>query len=126
MIEEGEDDLICDLAETYGIYNYKSLPVQLVAVFSYGLRENARIWKKLTGVRNIDREIQVLILDNLNWLVWAQTEDGSKNVNKPESIYNKLFGDGKSKKSDIVAYNSPEEYRQAWERIRKQHGNDDR
>lgn len=126
MIEEGEDDLICDLAETYGIYNYKSLPVQLVAVFSYGLRENARIWKKLTGVRNVDREIQVLILDNLNWLVWAQTEDGSKNVNKPESIYNKLFGDGKSKKSDIVAYNSPEEYRQAWERIRKQHGNDDR
>lgn len=126
MIEEGEDDLICDLAETYGIYNYKSLPVQLVAVFSYGLRENARIWKKLAGGRNIDREIQVLILDNLNWLVWAQTEDGSKNANKPESIYNKLFGDGKSKKSDIVAYNSPEEYRQAWERIRKQHGNDDR
>lgn len=126
MIEEGEDDLICDLAETYGIYNYKSLPVQLVAVFSYGLRENARIWKKLSGGRNVDREIQVLILDNLNWLVWAQTEDGSKNVNKPESIYNKLFGDGKSKKSDIVAYNSPEEYRQAWERIRKQHGNDDR
>lgn len=126
MIEEGEDDLICDLAETYGIYNYKSLPVQLVAVFSYGLRENARIWKKLAGGRNVDREIQVLILDNLNWLVWAQTEDGSKNVNKPESIYNKLFGDRKSKKSDIVAYNSPEEYRQAWERIRKQHGNDDR
>ena len=124
MIEEGEDDLICDLAETYGIFNYKSLPVQLVAVFSYGLREDARIWKKLTEVRNVDREIMVSILDNLNWLVWAQTEDGAHNRNRPESLYKKMFGKDSEGASDIESYSSPEEYKQAWERIRKQHGND--
>lgn len=124
MIEEGEDDLICDLAETYGIFDYKSLPVQLVAVFSYGLREDARIWKKLTEVRNIDREIQVNILDNLNWLVWAQTEDGAYNRNKPESLYKKLFGKESDKQSEVESYTSPEEFKKAWERIRKQHGND--
>lgn len=124
MIEEGEDDLICDLAETYGIFDYKSLPVQLVAVFSYGLREDARIWKKLTEVRNIDREIMVSILDNLNWLVWAQTEDGANNRNKPESLYKKLYGKESDKQSEVESYTSPEEYKKAWERIRKQHGND--
>ena len=28
-----EDALICDLAETYGIYNYRQLPADRVAVF---------------------------------------------------------------------------------------------
>jgi len=40
MLELDEDALVCDLAETYGIYNYRSLPATLVATFSVGLREN--------------------------------------------------------------------------------------
>ena len=43
MIAIDEDALICDLAETYQIYDYRRLPVQTVAVFSLGLRDNSRI-----------------------------------------------------------------------------------
>ena len=39
MIKTDEDALICDLAETYQIYDYKSLPAYMVATFSVGLRK---------------------------------------------------------------------------------------
>lgn len=43
MINFDEDALICDLAETYNIYDYRSLPVRLVATLSAGLRDDSRI-----------------------------------------------------------------------------------
>ena len=49
MIKTDEDALICDLAETYQIYDYKSLPAYMVATFSVGLRENSRIKMKLSN-----------------------------------------------------------------------------
>ncbi len=34
MIAVDEDALVCDLAETYGIYDYRQLPITRVAVFA--------------------------------------------------------------------------------------------
>lgn len=51
MIQTDEDALICDLAETYQIYDYRQLPAYQVAVFSYGLRDDSRI-----KVRNVRAE----------------------------------------------------------------------
>lgn len=50
MVAEDEDALICDLAETYQIYDYRSLPLQKVAVFCAGLRENSRIKREYPKV----------------------------------------------------------------------------
>ena len=50
MIEFDEDALICDLAETYHIFDYRSLPVQLVATLSVGLRDNSRIKMRAAGI----------------------------------------------------------------------------
>ena len=41
--------LICDLAETYNIYDYKRVPVRLLGTLVSGLRENSRIIMKMTG-----------------------------------------------------------------------------
>ena len=49
MIRFDEDALICDLAETYHIYDYRSLPVKLVATLSAGLRDDSRIKLKAAG-----------------------------------------------------------------------------
>lgn len=46
MINTDESAVICDLAETYSIFDYKSLPVLTVATFCVGLRENSRIKMK--------------------------------------------------------------------------------
>jgi hypothetical protein len=63
------------------------------------------------------------IYDNLNWLVWAKTEDGVNNKNKPESLHKRLYGSTQEKKGELANYNTPEEYKRAWEEIRRKHGN---
>ena len=47
MLATDETALVCDLAETYGIYDYRSYPATVIATFAVGLRENARIWLKM-------------------------------------------------------------------------------
>ena len=51
MLKIDEDAVICDLAETYHIYNYKELPPLTVALFCDGLRDDARIKLKMSGQR---------------------------------------------------------------------------
>ncbi len=50
MIRLDEDALICDLAETYHIFDYRSLPLKLVATLSVGLRDDSRIKMKKANV----------------------------------------------------------------------------
>lgn len=49
MISFDENALICDLAETYNIYDYRSLPLRTVATLAVGLRGNSRIMMKMRG-----------------------------------------------------------------------------
>ena len=120
MIQEGEDDLICDLAETYGIYNYKSLPVQLVATFSYGLSENSRIKRKLRGEKETTEQYQqrilIAIFDRINWLAWSRSEDAANNVNMPESLYDKIYNPHKDDDKKVVSFRSGEDFMKEWNR----------
>lgn len=117
MIETDEDALICDLAETYHIYNYRQLPPTQVAVFSYGLREDSRIKMKLSG-HKVDLETMLLarIADNLTTLVWFQTEDGQKGNNKPDSILDMLTGKTKQK-DETVRFDSGEDFMKQRKRL---------
>lgn len=51
MIADGEDELICDLAETYQILHYRTIALPLLATLAAGLREDSRIRKKQSGVK---------------------------------------------------------------------------
>lgn len=51
MIADGEDELICDLAETYRILHYRTVALPLLATLAAGLREDSRICKKQSGVK---------------------------------------------------------------------------
>ena len=53
MLNLDKDALLCDLAETYHIYDYKSLPCKMVATFSCGLRADSRIKMKIAGIEPI-------------------------------------------------------------------------
>ena len=110
MINLDEESLICDLAETYQIYDYKRLPLQLVAVFSCGLRENSRIKMKLSQqTASIDTMLLAGISDKLGILLWAQTKDGQKGKNRPISILEKVLNLPKKRKEE-VAFSSGEEF----------------
>lgn len=70
MIRLDEEALICDLAETYHIYNYKSLPAITVATLASGLRDDSRIKLKQNKQRisNTDLLLSV-IADRLGLLL---------------------------------------------------------
>ena len=110
MINLDEESLICDLAETYQIYDYKRLPLQTVAVFSCGLRENSRIKMKLSQqTASIDTMLLAGISDKLGILLWAQTKDGQKGKNRPISILEKVLNLPKKRKEE-VAFATAEEF----------------
>lgn len=113
MIRTDEDALICDLAETYHIYDYKQLPATLVAVFSFGLPESSRIKLKMSG-QLVPLETMLLagISDTVSMLLWINSKDGQKGVNRPSSTVSALTN--QSNKNESVAFNSGEDF----ERVR--------
>ena len=115
MIAVDEDALICDLAETYHIFDYKAVPVEMLARLSAGLRQDSRSVMAITGTKVSEVEIMLAgILDRLSQLVWMQTADAQHGKGRPESIVEMLLNDRPSEgASAIRAFNSPEEFEAA-------------
>lgn len=91
MIKIDEDAIICDLAETYNIYDYRQLPVLSVAVFVCGLRENSRIMMKISDSKlPLDTLLLAGVADRLSIMLWQNTKDGHKGKNQPISIVSQL------------------------------------
>lgn len=118
MIEIDEDALICDLAETYQIYDYRQLPPLRVAVFSYGLRSDSRIKTKLSGQSvPLDALLLAGISDRLSTLIWFQTEDGQKGKNRPITMIELLTNTKKKNDENVVVYHSGEDFDNARNRL---------
>ena len=116
MIHADENALICDLAETYHIYDYKQLRPTQVAVFASGLSENSRIKRKMSGQRfDIDTLLLACIADSVRTLVWFQTQDGRNNTNRPASILEYLTGTKADE--DAEAYDTIEAYEAARKKL---------
>lgn len=113
MINLDEDALVCDLAETYQIYDYKQLPLNQVAVFAYGLRDDSRI-KQIMSDQIVPLETTLLasIVDRLSLSLWLQTKDGQKGVNRPMSIAAMLTKNNKeeSDERDYLVFESGEDF----------------
>lgn len=122
MIALDEGALECDLAETYHIYDYRAFTPERVALFSVGLRDDARIKLKLSGC---DYPLDTLLLasavDRLSMILWSHSKDAERGNNKPESIVEKLIA--KPKERDYLVFNSPAEFEAAMARINKKGGN---
>lgn len=55
MINTDEDALICDFAETYHIYDYRSLPLHMAGIFACGLRPDSRIGMAIIQIETNNR-----------------------------------------------------------------------
>src|SRR5699024_8269388 len=111
MIKTDEDALVCDLAETYQIYDYKQLPPTRVAVFAYGLKSESRIKMKMSGqVVPLETLLMARISDGLNTLIWFQTKDGQKGKNRPASMVDMLTNRKKESDKDVVTFSSGEDF----------------
>ena len=118
MIQTDEDALICDLAETYGIFDYRQLPVDQVAVFAFGLRDDSRIKLAMTNSK-VPFETFLLagVLDRLSALVWFKTTDGQKGINKPLMVAEELTGKTKAKESKEMIFDSGEDFEEYRQKI---------
>ncbi len=98
MIQTDEDALICDFAQVYHIFDYKALPLRMRATLAVGLGNDTRIKKKITNQKfSLSEYLEISILDKLNFLIWMNSKDGQKGINKPKSILTILEGNPKTK-----------------------------
>ena len=116
MLGCGKDDVICDLAETYHIFDYKAVPVPLLATLVCGLREDSRIQCRMADMPiSLNLFFMSAIYDKVAWLQWAQTKDAEKGRNIPESITAKLLD--KEPKRQIRAFASGADFDAEWKRL---------
>jgi hypothetical protein len=117
MLGLDEEALICDLAETYGIFDYESLPVQTVATLSIGLRGDSRIKLAAAGRKlGTTDALLATIADYLAMIFWTKTKDGQNGRNRPKSIREALEN-GNKKDNEIVGFESVEEFERAREAL---------
>ena len=117
MVREDETALICDLAETYGILDWRALPLATAAALSAGLRENSRIRMKLSGMQATREELLLAAaVDRLSMLVWSKTKDAEHNRNRPESIFEKLAARPEDEKEEekATAFRDGASFDAAW------------
>ncbi len=94
--------MICDLAETYNILNYRKLPATLVASLVSGLRENSRCHMTLEKrTIKIDTLLLAAIVDRLSLIVWLKTKDAEKNRNRPKLILSDYFSETSVREHNI-------------------------
>lgn len=127
MLATDRDALVCDLAETYGVLDYRGLPVPLLAALASGLRENSRIRQKMSGISvGQDTLLLAMAVDALNFLAWTKTKNAQHNRNQPKSIAQRLLKRPEPiAKERIAAFNTPEEFEEALLKAKggEQHGN---
>ena len=120
MIRTDESALICDLAETYGIFNYKKYPVRMIGILCSGLGDDSRIKRKISGVdTSIANMLLATIADRLGILVWIHTEDGRRNRNRPKSILDQFLKND-SNAGEIEKFSSGCDFEKEWERIKNE------
>ena len=111
--------LICDLAETYGIYDYKAMKPSLVATLAVGLPESSRVMRKYSKLTlTIDQMLLAMIEDSLNGLIWRL--GGKKSRKRPKSIF-KMLTEPKKEKDELMTFRTPEDFESWLERKREQY-----
>lgn len=108
--------MICDLAETYHLFNYQEYPPELVGTLVLGLRKDSRVKMKLSGDKITTTEwLLARIADELRDQSWAKSRDGQKGRNKPKHILDHLLG--LDKKDEYDTFSTMEEFEKWWAEI---------
>lgn len=114
MLYIDEDAVICDLAETYNVYDMESLPAIRVATLVCGLRNDSRIKLKLSGVNyDINTILLAMLLDRYSAVHFNQSQDSL--------LAPKLLGKEKETETDIISFVSVDDYKKAMQEFNSKH-----
>ncbi len=124
MLNLDEDAVICDLAETYQIYDWRSLPLQTVATFVCGLGQNSRIKRKFNNDKYEDFTVSEFLLmniaDALSIIAWQNTANGQKGVNRPKLFTEQIENKQKSK---ALSFNSIDDFNKKRQELLRSNNN---
>lgn len=106
MMAADRDALLCDLAETYHVYDFRALPALTLAALCCGLREDSRIRQKMAGVKISRMEALMVIADNLT--IIRHGLFAKENAARPA-----LFADQIQKEKEAFGFSSGEDFMRA-------------
>ena len=103
MIRMDEGALICDLAETYHILDYKSIPGRLLGTLAAGLGEDSRIFRTITKTEiPLTTLLMARTVDELSAIRWISAMN--KKAKKPESVVKALTERPKPKEKKELTF----------------------
>lgn len=104
--------MICDLAETYNIYDYRGLSPDYVAVLVFGLRDSSRVKMKLSNSYiTLEQTMLAMQVDALRYLCWTKSKDAHKGrPYKEKSIVKVLNKEYEKDKDELEVFETIEEY----------------
>lgn len=118
MLRADRDALLCDLAETYRIFDLRDVPVPTLAMLAAGLRENSRIKASLSGNRPPRSDLLLAAaVDRLSMLVWSMSEDAKRGANRPKSVLAALLGEDSGDSNELAAFDASEDFETAWAKL---------
>lgn len=116
MYSRYPDELTCDMAETYGIFDIKRVPVQLLATLAVGLRDNSRVKMAMTQTPVRDETVLLaMIADYVHWIQWSMTQAAQDGGKPPKSVLD--FYLGIDREETLSGYSTPEEFEAERKRI---------
>lgn len=119
MMENYPDELVCDMAETYGVFDVKRVPVPLLATLAVGLRDDSRV-KRAKSKTLVDDPTYLLavIADHLRILAWRMTEDGQNGVDPPKLFTDYYQGiNQEPEEPKYLVFDTPGDFRAKWKEI---------
>ena len=117
MLGLDRDALICDLAETYGVLNYKELPIDTLATLCSGLHEDSRIRMRMMDCKEVAPSFALIrIADTLTVVKYMLESLASKDKPSLPMLYQDIMT-GKHTPKEQTGFSSIQEFEEARKRI---------
>lgn len=105
------------MAETYGIHDWRSLPLVTAATLAQGLPASSRVMRQLSGgLPDAGTMLLAMIVDRLGHIAWMFSADGSRGINHPPSIL-EAIANRESKTDAPDGFDNGEAFFSAWAEI---------
>lgn len=109
--------MVCDLAETYGVLDYRKVPTRTLGALVVGLGSESRLGRELAGIKaSPDHILLGRIYDAVNILLYSYTKDAKTGRNRPESYVERLI-EKKSEKDDVEKFRTGADFDKAWKQL---------
>lgn len=109
MRSTDETALFCDLAETYNVFGFDSLPIEQVAMLAAGLREDSRIKQKMSGLSFAPKQLILSHLaDTASSVLYTLTRGG---IGEPYMFMEHIK---ESKQKESEGFNTGQEFLDFW------------